>query len=100
MSIKGGVGEEPVTLYEATPTSPSSPPPPKEEIKVPKYRKRTAIADAELMRRFLRDSFDSEDVLMMRLAYLRLKGTVSELTAGIPWAHYPSNILLLLYIVT
>ena len=99
MSTKGE--DEPITLYEATPTPPSSPLPPKEEeVKVPKYRKRTATADTELIGRFLCDSFDTEDVLMMRLAYLRLRGAESELINDIPWAHYPSNILLLLYIVT
>lgn len=64
-----------------------------EEVKVAKYRKRTLSADEELLEQFLYSGLDREDLLMIRLAFLRMKADDSDIIMDISWSYYPPDIL-------
>ena len=58
-----------------------------------KYPKRTLSAEKNLLELFLHSGLDKEDLLMIRLAFLRLRDDDSDIVNGIPWAYYPPDIL-------
>ena len=73
-----------------------------EEIKVvPKppaprraqFKKRPIKSEEEILASFLEKGLDKEDVLMMKLAFVKLRGTEDEMVEGMHWAYYPHNIL-------
>ena len=72
-----------------------------EEIKVvPKpvsrraqYKRRPIKSEEEVLTSFLEKGLDKEDVLMMKLAFIKLRGTRNEIVEGMHWAYYPHNIL-------
>ena len=72
-----------------------------EEIKVvPKpaprraqFKRRPIKSEEEILGLFLEKGLDKEDVLMMKLAFVKLKGLGDEMTEGMHWAYYPHNIL-------
>ena len=94
------------SVPSTTPTFPSPPPlppallkkeePVKREVK---YSKRTATDDKRLLEQFLHSGLDKEEILMMRLAFLRLRDEEPDIISGVPWAYYPPDILLLLITV-
>lgn len=61
----------------------------------PRYKKRPANADADILKAFVESGPDKEDIQMFKLALGRLKGEEDSLTMDVCWAHYPHNILFI-----
>lgn len=59
----------------------------------PRYKVRQPSADLCILEGFVEAGLDKEDVYMFKLAFARLKGEEDLLIGGLPWAHYPHNIL-------
>ena len=64
------------------------PPPPR-----PRFKRRPSVSDQNILESFIEEGLDKEDVQMFKLALARLKGEGDSLVEGLPWAHYPHNIL-------
>ena len=58
------------------------------------FKRRPIKGEEEVVGSFLENGLDKEDVLMMKLAFVRLKGLDDEMVEGMHWAYYPHNILL------
>ena len=65
------------------------PPPPRRA----QFKKRPIKGEDEILSSFLEKGLDKEDVLMMKLAFVRLRGVGDEMVEGMHWAYYPHNIL-------
>jgi hypothetical protein len=65
------------------------PPPPRRA----QFKKRPIKGEEEILSSFLEKGLDKEDVLMMKLAFVRLRGVRDEMVEGMHWAYYPHNIL-------
>ena len=65
------------------------PPPPRRA----QFKKRPIKGEEEVLSSFLEKGLDKEDVLMMKLAFVRLRGVGDEMVEGMHWAYYPHNIL-------
>ena len=65
------------------------PPPPRRA----QFKKRPIKSEEEVLTSFLEKGLDKEDVLMMKLAFVRLRGVEDEMVEGMHWAYYPHNIL-------
>ena len=59
------------------------------------FKKRPIKKEEEILSSFLEKGLDKEDVLMMKLAFVKLKGKGDEMVEGMDWAYYPHNILSL-----
>ena len=58
-----------------------------------KYKKRTAVAEEDIVDELLTTGPSKEDVQMFKLALARLAGEEDGLAEGVHWAHYPDDIL-------
>ena len=65
------------------------PPPPRRA----QFKKRPIKSEEEVLTSFLERGLDKEDVLMMKLAFVRLRDVGDEMVEGMHWAYYPNNIL-------
>ncbi len=65
----------------------------KEVKKEVRYSKRPLGAERVLLEQFIYSGLDKEDLLMIRLAFLRLRDDNSDIINGVQWAYYPPNIL-------
>ena len=65
------------------------PPPPRRA----QFKKRPIKSEEEILASFLEKGLDKEDVLMMKLAFVKLRGMGDEMVEGMHWAYYPHNIL-------
>ena len=70
------------------PKKPSKPVP-----RRPQFKKRPTKGEEEILGSFLEKGLDKEDVLMMKLAFAKLKGMGDEMVEGMHWSYYPHNIL-------
>ncbi len=59
----------------------------------PRFKPRPSTAEQGILEGFVEEGLDREDVKMFKLALARLKGEGNPLVEGLPWAHYPHNIL-------
>ena len=59
----------------------------------PRFKPRPSSSEQDILGGFVEAGLDKEDVQMFKLALSRLKGEGESLVEGLPWAHYPHNIL-------
>ena len=59
----------------------------------PRFKPRPSASEQSILEGFVEEGMDREDVQMFKLALARLKGEGDHLVEGLPWAHYPHNIL-------
>lgn len=80
----------------ATPLSP----PLIEQVKerIIEYKKRPLSEEESIIRVFINEGLDTEDVDMLRLAYSRLIDEDSELISDVPWAYYPTTCILIVHL--
>ena len=57
------------------------------------FKKRPVKKEEEILGSFMEKGLDKEDVLMMKLAFVKLKGMDDRMVEGMHWAYYPHDIL-------
>ena len=62
-------------------------------VRRPQFKKRPIKNEDEVLGSFLEQGLDKEDVLMMKLAFVKLRDGDDEMVEGMHWAYYPHDIL-------
>ena len=65
----------------------------KPAIRRAQFKKRPIKNEDEILGSFLDSGLDKEDVLMMKLAFVKLRDSNDDMVEGMHWAYYPHNIL-------